>query len=133
MNAKTLKEFKKRAGEFYKLYESLIALWNGDLKHGDSAIYPVTVLVGVILHNIAFDASDCSGYSHEQAVKQVRKNIKTLENINEYENKMYMTHYPWTEMDTLFSGLEMSEDYESDESIPDCVLSSFESNQEIAE
>ena len=112
MKADTLKQFKQRARQFCNLYEELVILWNGSLQNGNNATYPVTVLVEVIVYNIAYDASDCVGYSHEKAVEDVKKNLKALHKINEYEHRCYMTHYPYNELSLLFDGMNMSEDFE---------------------
>lgn len=112
MKPETLKQFKQQARKLSNLYEKLEEHWNGELKHGNNATYPVTVLVNVLLKNIAFDGSDCVGYNHEKEVKSVEKQIQILREINEYENKCYMTHYPYSEVSSLYHGLNMFEDDE---------------------
>ena len=108
MKPETLKLFKESIGELYKLYDSLITLWNGEYEN--DAPYPVTIIIKVILYNIAFYNSDCVGYSHERELIKVENNIKNLRAIDEYKNQMYMTHFPFLEVDNLYSGLTMSED-----------------------
>lgn len=112
MKENTLKEFKSRAKNFADLYDHLVELWNGKLKHGNNATYPVTIIICVILRNIAFDGSNCADYSHEKAISDINKNIEALRRINKYEGKVYMTHYAYNEIYSLFSGLLMSEDFE---------------------
>lgn len=112
MKPETLLSIKKQVGKFAKLYDILNEMWNGKLEHGDSATYPETVQVGVILHNIAHNSTNCVGYSHEQAVKDLENYIAVLKAINLYHNKMYMIHYAWNEVEYIYIGETMSEDFE---------------------
>lgn len=112
MKAKTLKEFKVKVREFEVLYDSLITLWNGKLKNGNNATYPYTVIIGVIIHNIGFDNSDCIGYSHDEEINKIEDNIKVLDQIDIYEDRQQMTHYPYDEIQSLYTGMSISEDFE---------------------
>ena len=111
MKPETLKEFKKRANEFRKVYDMLVTLWNGDIKNGDNAIFPATVIVSAMLHNMAHDSSDCPGYDHHHEVNKIVDSLKALNALNNYENGCYMTHYPHTELSSLWIGLDVAEDY----------------------
>lgn len=110
MTPKSLQEFKTHARKFANLYDILIESWNGKLEHGNNATYPVTIVVGVLVSNIAFNGSNCVGYSHEKAVQELESNLKTLEAVNNYENKLYMVNYAYNELYNLYEGLRMSED-----------------------
>lgn len=111
MSPKTLKEFKQEIAKFSKLYDKLVTHWNGELVHGNDATFPVTIIVQVLVHNIAFDASDCAGYSHEKAVMKVVENIEMLKEINIYEDKTYMVDYAYKTISCLWDGMFFSEDY----------------------
>ena len=113
MKPETLKEFKKRVNEFRKVYDKLVALWNGNLQYGnnDNATFPATVIVSVMLHNMAHDASDCREYDHQREVSKIIEHLEALNALNNYENGCYMTHYPYTELSNLWIRLDMAEDY----------------------
>ena len=111
MKPETLKEFKKRVNEFRKVYDKLVTLWNGDIKNGDNAIFPATVIVSVLLHNMAHDSSDCLGYDHQREVNKIVDSLEALNALNNYDNGCYMTHYPYTELSNLWIGLDVAEDY----------------------
>ena len=111
MKPETLKEFKKRVNEFRKVYDKLVTLWNGELERGNNAIFPSTAIVSVMLQNIAHDSSNCLGYDHQREVNKIVDNLETLNALNNYENGCYMTHYPYTELSRLWTGLDMAEDY----------------------
>src|SRR5690554_3893975 len=98
MSPQTLKEFKTHAKKLSDLYEVLVKEWNGDLKNGNNATYPVTIIISVILRNIVFDSSIDD---HDEAVNKVRNSIETLRKINEYENGSYMSHFPYNEISML--------------------------------
>lgn len=105
MSPQTLKEFKKEAARFSKLYDKLVTNWNGELLYGNDATFPVTIIVQVLVHNIAFDGSDCVDYDHEKAVMKVVENIETLKEINIYEHKLYMVHYAFDTISCLWDGM----------------------------
>ena len=109
MKPETLREFKKRVNKFRKVYNKLVALWNGNLQHGNNATFPATVIVSVILRNMAHDASDCRGYDHQREVNKIIEHLEALNALNNYENGCYMTHYPYTELSNLWIGLDMAE------------------------
>ena len=111
MKLETLREFKKRVNEFSKVYDKLVALWNGNLQHGNNATFPVTVIVSVMLRNIAHDASDYTGYDHQREVSEIIEQLEALNALDNYENGCYMVHYPYTELSNLWIGLEMAEDH----------------------
>lgn len=55
-------------------------------------------------------STECVGYNHEKDVADFRKNLETLREINEYENKCYMSHYAWNEVDSIYmSELQMED------------------------
>lgn len=110
MKPETLKEFKQRARKFANLYQILVEHWNDQLGTGCSVSFPVTVLINVLVSNIAFDASDTHNYDHHKAVDEVKDILKVLKAIDEYENS-YMTHYPYMELSLLYEGLCHSEDF----------------------
>ena len=111
MKPETLKEFKKRVNEFRKVYDKLVTLWNGELEHGNNATFPSTVIVSAMLHNMAHDSSDCLGYDHQREVNKIVDSLEALNALNNYDNGCYMTHYPHTELSSLWIGLDMAEDY----------------------
>ena len=111
MKPETLREFKKRVNEFRKVYDKLVNLWNGNLPNGDNAIFPVTVIVSVMLHNMAHDAIDCEGYDHLKEVNKMVYHLEVLNALNNYEGGCYMTNYAYTELNNLWIGLDMAEDY----------------------
>lgn len=104
MHPKTLLAIKTEIGKFHKLYEKLVDLWNGEAPYDNGATYPVTVLVNVIVHNMAFISTNCHGYNHKKDVEELRKNLEMLRLINEYENKCYMTHYAYNEVNNIYEG-----------------------------
>lgn len=110
MKQETLLSIKKEIRKFSNLYEKLIKMWNGELPHGDNATHPETIQIGVILHNMAFNASDCMGYNHEEAVAKFEELMDVLRAINEYHGKCYMTHYAWNEVSSIYEGETMEED-----------------------
>lgn len=111
MKPETLKEFKQRARKFANLYQILDNHWNGQLERDCSVSFPVTVLINILVSNIAFDASDTHNYDHHKAVDEVKDILKVLKAIDEYENYIYMTHYPYMELSLLYEGLCHSEDF----------------------
>lgn len=111
MKPETLREFKKRVNEFRKVYDKLVDLWNGELEHGNNATFPATVVVSVMLHNMAHDSSDCRGYDHQREVNKIMESLEALRALNNYEKGCYMTHYPYTELNNLWTELDMTEDY----------------------
>lgn len=111
MKPETLKSIKADISKFYKLYEHLVANWNGNLSHGQQAIYPETVLISVLLQNMQFDGTDASGYSHEEECKKIMDIKSLIIKIDEYHNKCYMTHYAANEVEFIIDGHYMSEIY----------------------
>lgn len=107
MNSTNLKNLKKKISKLSNIYNILVDEWNGPLKDGNNAIYPVTVIIGVLLHNMAFDGSDCVNYSHDKAVEDLHKSYNTLKALNDFHEKTYMVHYPFTEVSFLIEGVEM--------------------------
>jgi len=113
MNAQTLAAIKREIRKVAKIYDILIEHWNGDLVNGRKATYPITVTAGVIINNMAFDSSDCHGYNHDEAVRKLKADLEVLRKLNEYNEHCYMTHFPFTDIDSIISGLEMTEHFES--------------------
>ena len=111
MKPETLREFKNRVNEFRKVYDKLVDLWNGELEHGNNATFPSTVIVSVMLQNIAFDSSDCLGYTHQKEVSKIVEHLEALNALNNYENGCYMTHYPYTKLSSLWTGLDTVENF----------------------
>ena len=111
MKQETLLSIKKEIRKFSNLYEKLIKMWNGELVHGDNATHPETIQIGVILHNMAFDASDCFGYNHEVELAKFEGLMDVLKAINDYHGKCYMTHYAWNEVCSIYEGETTGEDY----------------------
>lgn len=110
MKQETLKQIKQELSKVAKIYQKLVINWNGELKHGDNATYPITIIVDVLLHNMAFDGSDCHGYNSSKAISDLYSNLEMLKELNEYTDKCYMTHFAFTEARDIIDGLVMSED-----------------------
>jgi len=111
MKPSTLRTIKQQIRKVSNLYEILTDTWNGKLEHGNKATYPIMIWVKVILSNLAFDGSNCHGYDHDKAVKEMEMYIKTLKALDEYESECYITHFPYTQVNMIYEGEIMSEDY----------------------
>lgn len=106
----TLSAIKQDIRKFGKLYDELTTHWNDQLDHGNAATYPETITIKVIIHNMGFDSIKAQGYNHENEVNKLYANFEMLRSINEYHNKVYMTHYAFNEADCIITGHIMSED-----------------------
>ena len=80
-------EVLERTRKLYKVYESLGYVWNGDIKHGQNATFPIVVTVEVLLNNMCFAPS----------FEDYERLFKVLEQLNEYNSRGYMTHFVCTE------------------------------------
>jgi len=109
MEFKTLQHIKKELSRLSSIYGVLVDQWNGKLVHGNDATYPQTVIIQVILGNMASDTSDCANYNHTEEVEKLYKSLDTLKSLDQYSNKCYMTHFPYTEADMIILGNVMSE------------------------
>ena len=98
MTIEQLKRIKEGSKEFHKLFESLSQYFDR----------PIATTISVLLQNLAFDGSDCSGYSHEEEVKKVYNILNLLREIDNY-NSWYLTRLAFEEIDMLFMGVLMSE------------------------
>ena len=110
MLEKTLEDIKVDLRKLHNIYEVLITEWNGELKHGNDAIYPITVTVGVLLGNMAHQSVNTVGYSHNKDMEKLARSLNTLQKLNEYNNKCYMTHFAYTEAEAIITGHIMSEE-----------------------
>ena len=110
MKQETLKQIKQELFKVAKIYQKLVTNWNGELKHGDNATYPITIIVEVLLHNMAHDGSDCVGYNASKEEVELYSNLEMIRELNEYNDKCYMTHFAFTEARDIIDGLVMSED-----------------------
>lgn len=104
LTPETLAKIKKALTKFYKLYESLVKTWNGQLEHGNNATYPHTIIALVLLNNMAISTVKCVGYDHQVSEDNLYANLKQLELLNEYHDKNYMTHYAYAEAESIITG-----------------------------
>ena len=125
MKQETLKQIKQELFKVSELYQKLVTNWNGDLKHGNDATYPITIIVEVLLHNMAHDGSDCVGYNASKEEVELYSNLEMIKELNEYTDKCYMIHFAFTEARNIINGLTMLEDEEilrKNEHITDTIL-----------
>jgi len=110
MKQETLIQIKQQINKLYNMYVILTANWNGKLLHGNDATYPITIIVEVLLQNMAFDGSNCKDYSLQGAIDELYSKFNVLKELNEYNNKGYMTHFPFMECEAIIDGCVMSEE-----------------------
>jgi len=58
---------------------------------------PVYKLLEVLIQNVAFDGSNCQGYSHEKEVEKVKEIEKLILNIKNY-SMSYVEEYVYNEL-----------------------------------
>lgn len=105
MKQETLLRIKQEITKLYRMYVILTANWNGN-----NATYPITIIVEVLLQNMAFDGSNCKDYSLQNAIDELYSKFDVLKELNEYNNKGYMTHFPFRECEAIIDGYVMSEE-----------------------
>lgn len=110
MQKNTLKELKKELVNLYRIYKKLVINWNGSLIHGNNSTYPITIIVEVLLNNLCFDSSDSFNYNLDTSISKLYSDLEMLKELNDYNNKGYMTHFPYTECKSIIDGYVMSED-----------------------
>jgi hypothetical protein len=113
MTPNTLMKTKQELAKLHRIYEILIEKWNGSTSHGRDAQYPETIIMSVLLQNMAFSGVGTEGYSHNEAVEELKQNLKVMNALNEYHNRGYMTHYVYTEASHIIVGMDMTEEIDS--------------------
>lgn len=53
---------------------------------------------------------NCKDYSLQDAIDELYSKFNVLKELNEYNNKGYMTHFPFMECETIINGYVMSEE-----------------------
>lgn len=110
MKQETLNQIKKEISKVYDIYSKLVIKWNGNLAHGNSATHPITIIIDVILQNMSFNGNNCHNYDLKEDIKDLYNDLRLLKELNEYNNKGYMTHFPYIECESIIDGFVFSED-----------------------
>lgn len=101
MTQEQLNRFKQGASEFYKALEPLFnEVWDDDNK---------TTLLGVLLQNVQFDSTNCSGYSFEENLQKTKSTLKAIDSIAGYEN-YHLYNYVSSELDMIWTGIIMGDE-----------------------
>ena len=98
ISPKGLKQFKNSASKLYAVMIGINDLYNTN----------ELTLVRVLVQNASFDGDNCVGYKHEEAVVEVKRIIRLLEQMHDAHN----SHFIGYALDYLkddFTGIEMCE------------------------
>ena len=104
MNYKTLKNIKEQ------LRELLIVAKQLEIQFLTSYTTQLTT-IKVLVYNASFDGTNCSNYSHNNAVEELYTIQETLRVIANYE-KSHISSYIYNQLNFIIDGNVMCEDYD---------------------
>jgi len=99
MKTDTLAYIKTEIAKFHIVIDSLANYWQE---------FPQYTLISVLVQNAAHDATDCSGYDHNEAVAKLKAIVHILKQLKKYHNS-YFEQYVYDEISMIVEGNEMSE------------------------
>jgi hypothetical protein len=106
LSFRALKELKQDIRRVSDVYDVIKEEWNKGSVNGRNTTYPIMVVVSVLLHNMAFDSSYAKDYNHEDELEDFFSKLNVLKEVNEYNNKCYITHFAYSEVAMLVQAWE---------------------------
>lgn len=106
LSLEALKKLKKGIRKVSNVYDAIAKEYNKGSVNGCNDIYPIMTIVGVLLHNMAFDSTDYKDYNHDSELQDFFSLLNLLEKVNEYNDKGYITHFAYSEVDMLVQAWE---------------------------
>lgn len=90
--AEEIKKIKDNVRAFYPIVEAVCRMWES----------PQNTMLSVIVQNIQFDGSDCSGYSIKSADSDLDVKLNVLRLLSEYNRNEYLPQWIYDEIKTIY-------------------------------
>lgn len=104
MKTDTLKAIKTQMANFKEAIEPTLQHWESNK----------FTMIKTLLQNLSFYSPNSVGYEHEKEVVKCEQIIAAIRNIAHYETNCHTTNYIAEEIEMIWDGLSMAEEFEMD-------------------